>query len=357
MKVVIDSNIFRQDFLMQSRKFEMFVDYILKTDTKILMPKVVYQEIGELYQRELTSLQNQINTSRLKLLRLLFDSNIPEISINPELEKEKYLGHIKQKLKINNADLIPYKNEYLPNLVNRAIKGRRPLSSHKQEFRDGLIWLTLLEVSKDLKENAVVFISANTKDFADCDKNLHPDLIKEAEANGVTISFYSSLDDFIKAHAEKVAFITKDWILSNYDLEMFNKKLQEDVIGWGSSKLESWFEDKDPKFSEILSIKPVSIDLFDFYVYEMSDASIRIESTFESEFEIEYRTEKENANFLEMEWGYHPVDGEFDWRPVTKSRTVSPSEVKHKYAIIYSEFHTILKDQDIQNIELITWHI
>lgn len=293
MKIVLDTNIYRKDFLLSSRKFEMLIDYISKTDTKIIVPQIVYQELEGLYARELKKHLNSIDNSRGGLSRLLIEETIPEIELNVEEVKLKYMEYFRSKLNLQNDDIIPYKNEYLPEIINRSIEGTRPSSINKKEFKDTIIWLTIIDVALGLADKTISFISANTKDFAGRDRNLHADLRSDAEAKGISVQYFSSLDDFLKEKAESIVFVSKEWILSALRTEALEEILVQDMERRGTVILENWLSRKDASFSELTTMNPVQTDLTGFYTYEMSDGSIRIEASFESEFEIEYRTAEE----------------------------------------------------------------
>ena len=70
-------------------------------------------------------------------------------------------------------------------------------------------------------EKSVAFISNNSNEFASSDKtDLHPDLKAELAQKNLELKYYLNLDDFIKNHAERVDYITKEWIEN--ELSKFN---------------------------------------------------------------------------------------------------------------------------------------
>jgi len=50
MNVILDTNIYVQDLLMNSASFSLLLDYLNKTGSKIIMPQIVYQELAERYR-------------------------------------------------------------------------------------------------------------------------------------------------------------------------------------------------------------------------------------------------------------------------------------------------------------------
>jgi hypothetical protein len=84
-------------------------------------------------------------------------------------------------------------------VLRRELARKKPFSS-SGGYRDLLIWESALRYVASEQEDAV-FVSANTKDFADGDQ-LHADLLADLEARGLTarLSYLPSLGDFNQQH-------------------------------------------------------------------------------------------------------------------------------------------------------------
>lgn len=359
MKIILDTNIIRQDFLLNSRKSEMFLDYLGKTEDIIVIPQIIYQEISALYKTEALKYINEIRKSRQKLNNILIDEGISDITLDANHVTAIYREYLLNKLGVRERDIVPYKNEYLPKIVNRSIDKLYPFSETRQEFRDYIIWLTNLDIASEDKNHSLIFISANTKDFADETKSsLHPSLEKEATGRDLVIHYYPSLDDFLKAKAIQIEFITNDWLLSSLDFKTMEKDLENDVGHYDQRELTNHLKWQDEEFYELLSAGIISLDLEQFYVYQMVDGSFRVEATFVSEFEIEYNAESQHEEeYLDYEFNFDHFKGDVDWHPVTKYHLVTNFDVRYLYTIIESQFHIIIKDENIEDAELIEWYI
>ena len=53
MNVLLDTNILRADIGVRSGRFDILRDYIRRTQSRILLPQLVYDEIRAVYSREL----------------------------------------------------------------------------------------------------------------------------------------------------------------------------------------------------------------------------------------------------------------------------------------------------------------
>ena len=112
MNVVLDTNILREDFLMESSKFRILFDYLKKTNSKIIMPKIVYQEIAAVYEREISDRLQGLRKAKGRLERALIDGSIQDFNIVIANEVEKYLTFLKRKLEISDNDIVLYKDNY-----------------------------------------------------------------------------------------------------------------------------------------------------------------------------------------------------------------------------------------------------
>ena len=88
MKIVIDTSILRQDFFMNSRKFEMLRDFVSKTEHEIILPEVVYMEIVSLYERKLREKYANLIKSKNEWEEMLaekIDASLPELDLTKQI--------------------------------------------------------------------------------------------------------------------------------------------------------------------------------------------------------------------------------------------------------------------------------
>ena len=229
MNIAIDTNIIRNDFLFKSSDYKIIIDYLSKTDSKLILPLIVYKEVEGLYKRTLYErVEDYKKSTRILNNGMIEPMGFLDLSgINYDAEANKYLNFLKNKFHILDKDIVDYKPEYLEEIVTRAINRIKPCSSSGQEFRDTLLWLSLIEIAKNNSIKQLVFISNNIADFADSTgDNLHPTLIEDLSKNKINIIYFKSIKDFIKNQAVKIDFITDEWLEKNLDLE----KISEQVV-------------------------------------------------------------------------------------------------------------------------------
>jgi predicted nucleic acid-binding protein len=348
MDIVLDSNIFVGNFLMGSKKFQLVFDYLKKTNSKIVVPQLVYQEIAGVYERELADRLKKFREYKKSLQIILIGKTIQDLHINFKEEVGEYLKFIKDKLKINDNDIFPYKDEYLKNVIERAIYRIRPCTNKGEGFRDVVLWLTVLDIARFSKNKELIFISNNTRQFSEEGKSLHPVLFKETEEAELQIKYYKSLDHFIESHAVMIDFITTEWLNSFLSLDTINAEIIKMLERSGKKSLLDWVEWHEDKDTTGYS-NPISsfVDLDTFYVYEKTDGSYYVEASYYGEVEVEFEFEQtEDSIGLEDEYEYEALGYNFG---KTGIKCLCPE--------IRVAFGVDIVDKKIKNYEITDWEI
>lgn len=108
MRVILDTNIYQQDFRLGSGRFQILLDYLGKTGSQVVLPKIVYQELRANYERELERRLAKYGAARAGLNALLDRETAPQVSLSVETEVKEYLDHLMSKLRIDTADIMDY---------------------------------------------------------------------------------------------------------------------------------------------------------------------------------------------------------------------------------------------------------
>jgi len=181
--VIIDSNIFYNDPLWKTSGLRTLIEYSSSKVVKILISDVVIQEVKrnteKTFEKHLNLLRRSLNT----LDKLIVEPNrdilnyLPVKSDEPINSKFKYLNDK------GIIDIIKPEDNLLGELIDRAVNKTKPFSEKKEEFRDGVIWLSCVNYAKVNGYEKLYLISNNSNDFADKTDslNLHHDLKKDFE--------------------------------------------------------------------------------------------------------------------------------------------------------------------------------
>jgi hypothetical protein len=283
---------------------------------------------------------------------MLVEPNFSLVEVDLNHETDKYLEYLLNRIGINESYIVGYKPEYLDKLVTRAVKRIKPFSQKGEEFRDAILWLSLLDIAQEYCGGSMVFISNDVRAFGR--QALHPTLVEESHNRNIQISYYNDIKTFIEQHASRMEFVNKKWLLETINFEQFDDQIEEYIVeqledSRGLSAYRSrWREREDLEFAGYVD-RAADIDdetIYDFYVYEKSDGTVYVESTYYVEYEVEFiapEIVKTRPSFSRL--AYHDFDMGFE------------DEIQFKPVIRWVEIEIVfgitLRDREVIQIELV----
>jgi hypothetical protein len=323
MIIILDTNIFQQDYFMKSR-FTVLIDYLHRTQSQIALPKIVLDELAANFKRDLENRLKVYHRNRGNLEALLFDPLQKEQEINTSNETARYIEMVLHTLQIRKDYLFPLRPEYLDDVVYRAINRIPPCSDRGEEIRDAIIWCSVKDITRELGEGRALFISNNPKQFTDGSGGLHKVLSDEATSEGLTIQYLTSLEDFAREHASLIDFITKEWLAQNIDFTKVVESIRSRLEAALGLKLPSGIID-GKSYTRNTRLAGGDLQVGDFYVNELTDGSYRIEAVLQGDLQFELEVQNIRSDFPVMSTGtsgsgmYIPTTF-----PVTFSDSASP---------------------------------
>jgi hypothetical protein len=193
MKIVIDTNIFFRDFMLDGTEFRTLFSELPRLGYSLSIPKLVFDETVNKFYDEIKKIYD--NARKIGISALQF-SKFEKSKVFPENAKEIYQTYFTNTLKSLNPELVDYPEISHQEIVERALLKRKPFrNSDTGGYRDALIWETVLELAK---KDEVSFISNNLKDFSDdSNQNLHQDLLDDIKNHSLkNVSWFASLQSF-----------------------------------------------------------------------------------------------------------------------------------------------------------------
>lgn len=195
--VFIDTNIFYNNWFLNSPNFIFLFNYLHLTGARLLISELAIEEVDNLFKRELESATSELSKSLKKHatffekeFKTKFVTTVKDYSFKKVLEKKP------AACIYFNYNLIPHTE-----VVNRAIKQIMPFRENEKGYRDTLIWLSLIQwLDKNGIADEVVFINNNSSDYYDGQNaSFHPDLKQDISKTklGCAITPYLSLTAFI----------------------------------------------------------------------------------------------------------------------------------------------------------------
>ena len=268
MRIVLDANIFLSDLSLRSQKLRLLVEYAERTESTICVPDVVLREVeahvGRLAEGHLAAIGSAYDFLEQAAEQA---EERPKL-LSPQDIASQFIKRLKLRYHISERSILTASPAHLIELVERATKRLKPLSDRGEGFRDGLIWLEILDLIRAGGDQAepVIFISSNSRDFG-AEDQLHKALHDDVTSVHGRLEYYSSLDSFLKKHAEKIAFITTEFVHELLDPDF----LAREVIAMDSMRsrppIRRWFARRYSGIPEKAAVTSLELGLEDFYVY------------------------------------------------------------------------------------------
>lgn len=193
MRVVIDTNIFCEDYFLRGANFRLLFDGLKSLPASLHIPEVVIDEVVNRYREDLAEAVAKDKDHRSQVGRLLADSAVAApLSINSENEVEKYRKHLETILK-THGEIMPYPEIAHKRVVERDLARRKPFKRDGSGYRDYLIWENVKSLLLWGTER-VVLITNNPKDFGE-GPHVDPELQKDL-TNPNHLKLFRSLREF-----------------------------------------------------------------------------------------------------------------------------------------------------------------
>lgn len=194
MKLILDTNIFCQDYRLAGTGFRLLWDGLDAVPAELKVPEVVVDELVNRYQEELEEALKTARTSEAVLSRLTGKVvQSPFAAIDPSKEAAAYREWFLKRLGDAGAEVLPYPEIPHKRVVERDLRKRKPFGGRGSGYRDYLIWENVRRLLLWGSER-VAFITNNPRDFGE-GPLVHPDLQSEI-TNPTNLQLFRSLSDF-----------------------------------------------------------------------------------------------------------------------------------------------------------------
>lgn len=237
---------------MDSESLKQIRNYLDSTNSKGILSKPVIIELREHYAKRIQEKVNNYNSAYKELPEIITGISGP---IN--LEKRTVTEYVDNKLIIAVANFgidlqeTPnYNSDVLDELVSRACKRTPPFNKNGQNFRDSLIWMSILNYAKQNDFKSELAVITKDGDFTlpkeenrkqEPQKLFHPDLIEEALSLGLTIRYFDNLESFIL-----------DVVAKNENQQVSEELIRNEILLFDiSGHISKYLIENDPEFIQI----------------------------------------------------------------------------------------------------------
>jgi len=285
MKIFLDTNVFFDNWFINSPTFNLLFRYLNNEGVDLLMSDLVLEEAeNKRHELEVTSL-NKIKKEIRELKKL--NPGIKKFD-KSELAIKGYNLIELLNDKVESTNRISYGDISHKELVSRVFKSKKPFSTAEKGYRDSLIWLSFIDyLVKNKIEDKVIFITENINDFyrkKGEEISFHPDLQEDLKNNNIKADVvpYKSLYAFVNSEIEKEEHLVENSHLEN-DLDSFYQDQLEHYLENLDRKELSRLLDTNiftDKVTQILGIISTTWDGFDdariLNIAELPDSSVYV---------------------------------------------------------------------------------
>lgn len=222
MNIILDANIYASDYLFSGAAFRALFDYMVRTESKLVLPRIIREEVVYGFGRRLKKDSKELFEvyRRYKLLDIRHDASFNKPNIR------RAMIDLRRKLMRPSDNVVV---EYVPTTegVNvdevfvRGVHRVRPANEEGEELRDVIIWLWICGYCASQKLE-VAFVTQD-RGFWSSD-GPHQHIAGDIEKQSGHLSIFRTIDEFLKKHAPAPSEITPEWFAKHFEGMHFDQE-------------------------------------------------------------------------------------------------------------------------------------
>ncbi len=195
MKIILDSSIFVQDFLLRGTEMTILLEGLQLIPASLSIPQIVIDETVNKYKERVIALNETLrHANRDKQCLFGTPQHINELDVDSIVGdyRELLIGRLSHYA----TDIMEYPKLSVQSVVERELRGGKPFKKSGAGFRDYIIWATVRQVASATSPGYVCFVSANHSDFGKA-PDVFPELRSDLQSYA-RLKYYNSLKDLNK---------------------------------------------------------------------------------------------------------------------------------------------------------------
>ena len=236
MDVILDANAYigvlfaRGNSFLQTNRFAELFAYLRRTNSRLVVPLLVYSEVVERYRDKLSAIAREAARSweALQSISITARPDFPEPSIPTEISALRKLLRLPAP-GIPSLIYGAYSSVSIHEVARRGVKRIPPASEDGEELRDVILWLAAFHYVRQ-SGRATALISNDKAFRLKDDDALRANLQSEITESNLPITFYPSIGDFVKANALERVAVGWDWLSTFVTNEELNEIVQKEFL-------------------------------------------------------------------------------------------------------------------------------
>lgn len=197
--IILDTNVLHNDWNLTGTRLTLLTSTAKRLNHCICIPMVVVDELENQYQQALQEKVNEYNKALKSLSHMGTSLTYQKLDIQKQIDG--YKDWLLIELSSKGVVILDYPTTGHDYLVAKELGLKKPFLNSQKGYRDALIWETVKTFRLQKKDAEVVFVSENTNDFANKNKeSLHDDLAQELIKDGLSgnsVQYVSKIDDYL----------------------------------------------------------------------------------------------------------------------------------------------------------------
>ncbi|WP_078379167.1 PIN domain-containing protein [Sutcliffiella halmapala] len=236
--IFIDTNVVHNDFFFKSSAIKKLLKFTNHEPITLCITEFNYHEILKKYRDNVRPVLKEIRAVRNSVSKKIEELGIENtLDLNLEMlraEKhvERYRQFLDKTIEDNLIQIVGYPTgeNVVSHISEKYFNGIKPFGENKLSFQDAIFWQSIVEYCEKENPETIVFISNNTKDFADMSKQkIHEDLVDDISG----LLFYNSVGSFLEHEEDNL----HEYFIDNYEYD--KNLLEKELINYfdGNSSL------------------------------------------------------------------------------------------------------------------------
>ncbi|CAM8619760.1 PIN domain-containing protein [Sphingobium cupriresistens] len=313
--VYLDTSVAMNESFLRSSYFDAFLKACAILQFTVVLPEIVFDEMKGNFPKKLQE-KLFIFQKANKEIKKLIDVDVATVSL---LESVKSYGEwLVELIDENGIILAPYPDVSAKEIVDKSYEAKKPFKDSGEGHKDYIVWKTILShIASNEASPPNIFLTNNTKDFCDVDKDgaavLHSELAEQIQKPAHRPKVYTSIKSaFDSELSPNLEGITVDDIpdLGIHDIDsMAEKLLLDDLPGRQLYGLEG------VPFGNEISISSISTHSIGSVTLKKVDDEVIVTVTGEVDLEVdgfidkfEYYSnddDKPNMYVVDGDWNEH----------------------------------------------------
>jgi hypothetical protein len=247
MDAILDSNSYLADIRMESIRFKNLFDYLRRTKSALVLPRLVREETVARYRHILEVQTKKTEQAVDALNRLIID---PDSRIHFNSPQTKYeIRDLRRKFRGPSKGVaVRYYPETegidIADVYLRGINRRRPANRDGEELRDVILWLLVLRYA-GTEHKEVGFITSDNG-FWD-EESIHAQIREDIEKNKAKVHLFRTIEEFVRHSAPAPTPVVETEVSSFFDVMSISAQIADGVrkalaasrLAWGGRPIST----------------------------------------------------------------------------------------------------------------------